>query len=189
MDSQEERIRYRIRELRSLELYFYSDNRSLEFIGQNPDNTEELVVNEKISAINNGLISLSDVPALARRIVSMPVDKALGNHDLDLVTELADMKATSRHDQLIHFCSLYCNYHLPDVYPVFSPVSVELLTLLEEKTQDQKLKGIDFSSYKPFCEGIDLVISKYGLDGMNYHETDKFFWINASRIREFIKGL
>lgn len=189
MDSIEERIRFRIKDLRRMELYFYSDNRSLEFFKRNFENNDELTVNEKISAINNGLIDLSDVPALASYIVSLPVDDALSKKDLGIVPEMASMKSSSSHAAMLHFCSLYCNYHFPDSYPIQSPNTIHLIHLLQDKAKREEHKELDPGNYADFKKCLDIIIERYGLEGMNYHEVDKFFWINASRIRDFISTL
>lgn len=185
----EERIKYRINELKSLELYFYSDNRSLQFFQENPENTEELIVNEKISALNNGIIDISFVPALAQHIISLSVDRSIKEKNLQIVNQMASLEDQDPSLSMKHFCSMYCNYHNHNNFPIHSPVTIELLNLLEEKSPNLEAKHLELTDYPQFKVGIDLIINKYDLSEMNYYELHKFFWINESRIKEFIASL
>lgn len=189
MHTIEEKIKYHIKELRSLELYFYSDNRSAKFFEDNPLNTDELLVNEKISALNSGLIDSSDVPALAQQIISLPIDEAMRNGQLLVIENMIDFRNQSGIPALKHFCSLYCNFHYPTVYPVISPNSIQLISLLQEKNISVLKDQLDLSNYQEFKVALDKIISEYELGDMNYHEVDKFLWVNASRIKQFINTL
>ncbi len=184
-----DRIKYRIKELKSLELYFYSDNRSARFFKDNPENTDELLVNEKISALNSGLINASDVPALAQQILAIPLDEAMKKKDLGIIQDMFAFRNQSGIPAMKHFCSLYCNFHYPSLYPVHSHNAIELIGLLQDKSQSIIKDRLDLTVYLDFKLAIDKIIGDYELDDMNYHEVDKFFWINANRIKEFIHTL
>ncbi len=189
MPTIEERIKNRIKDLKSLEMYFYSDNRSTDFFRGNPENTDELIINEKISAINNGLIDVSYAPELAQHIMSIPVDEAIKNKDLTIVDKMARFTDAEPSMNMKHFCSLYCNFHDHAVFPIQSPTALELITLLQEKSENPEHHDLDLKNYDDFRKGLDIVMERYDLKEMNYYEVDKFFWINETRIKDFIATL
>jgi hypothetical protein len=186
----EAELKKRIQELRNLDMYFENDNRVFTFFEINPENTNDLIVHEKISAINHGIISLSLVPDVSRRILSLNIDQALSSEDLNIVEELRDMPKWQNETQtILHFFSSYCNFHKPSVYPVFSVNTISILQLFQEKIPDQPFHGINgsmISSYIHYKESIDELRGRYSLEKLNYHELEKFLWINTGHIKEFI---
>ena len=185
----EERIKFRITELRHLEMYFTSDNRAFKFFQENAENTDELIINEKISAINNGIIETTDIPALAQQILALPVDEALDNRDLSIVEKMADLNGISTTVQLKHMSSEYCAFHHPRGFPVQSPKTIELISLLQQKAKNPEYHKIHLDQYEEFAKAVEIVVRRFELGDMNYLELNKFFWLNASRIEEFVKTL
>ena len=184
MPSRQDTIRMLITDLKRDELYFYNDNRCLEFVKANPNNSDPLIVNEKISAMNNGIIESEDIPEFVEHLLSLPIDESLKSGDLEIVSKLAAVHKEKPY-LFRKMASIYCNFHRPEIYPVQTYIAEELMELYREKiVKDAKLSQ-DILPYKNFKNVCDHFIEMYGFGDFNYYELEKFLWLNARRIRDY----
>ncbi len=175
-----------IRDLKRDELYFYNDNRCFKFIEANPDNTDLLVINEKISAMNNGIIDLYYVPSMAKHIQSLHIDAYLQSGDLDIVPKISALKPESPLE-FRKLASTYCNFHFPDVYPVQSEIAEKIIGLYVQHIENNG--HVDtIMPYSDFKEITDQFSSNYNLEAFNYYELEKFLWLKSGPIIEFLEN-
>jgi len=184
MPNREETIHLLIKDLKRDELYFYNDNRCFEFVKANPENTDLLIVNEKISAMNNGVIDNEDMPAFADHLLSLNIDEALTRFDLEIVSNISAVNEYKPY-QFRKMSSIYCNFHRPEIYPVQSNIAEELMDLYRKKIAFNAGLNEDLLPYLNFKKVSDHFIEFYKFSPFNYYELEKFLWINASRIREY----
>ncbi|MEJ2003739.1 MAG: hypothetical protein P8X57_01975 [Cyclobacteriaceae bacterium] len=187
MPSREDTIKRLILDLKRDELYFYNDNRCFEFIKANPENNDPLIVNEKISAMNNGVIENEDIPAFAANLLSLPVDEALEKGDLEIVSQISAVNEKEPH-AFRKIASIFCNFHRPEIYPVQTYIAEELMELYCKKIVPEAGLPDNILPYLNFSEITDHFTKYYGFDSFNYYELEKFLWLNARRIREYFKN-
>jgi hypothetical protein len=184
MPSREETVRDLITDLKRDELYFYNERRCFEFVKANPENTDELIVDEKVSAMNNGVIKSEDIPAFVDHLLSLPVDNALQNDDLDIVVKLAAVKENDPF-AFRKLASMYCNFHKPDVYPVQTEIAEELMQAYIQHVFPDAGLPTNILPYLNFKKVCDHFIHEYDFSDFNYYELEKFLWLNARAIREY----
>jgi len=105
----------------SQEMYFINDLKNLELFQKTPGNTDAEDVRTKVSAINDREIgSLGILENAVSHVHNLNIDDRLKNNDLTLVEDISKIKVGSQQHHLLHFASVYCNFHKPDVYPIYS---------------------------------------------------------------------
>lgn len=181
MAAEKDRIRELINDIKRDELYFYNDNRCFDFVKANAKNTELLIIEEKISAINRGLLEVHDLSAMARHILSIAPDQKLRDGDLDLVGEIASLDGPARHD-LLNFASTYCNFHRPEIYPIQSPVTEGLMRLFAGKKEGE------IRSYTDFVQITGEFMDTYDFDSFTFYELEKCLWLKAADFRAIFNG-
>jgi hypothetical protein len=184
MPSREDTIRLLVTDLKRDELYFYNDNRCFEFVKANPENTDPLIVNEKISAMNNGVIQSEDIPEFTRHLLTLPIDESLRAGDLEIVPRLSAVYE-ERPYLFRKMASIYCNFHRPEIYPVQTYIAEELMMLYLKKIVAKVQLPEDILPHFNFKRVSDHFIKTYDLEAFNYYELEKFLWLNARRIRDY----
>jgi len=171
----------------SQERYFVSDIRNLELFAETPLNTNLDEVRIKVSAINDmDVIDSTVSDDLVNHIVALNIDDRLKKGDLTVVEEIANLKARNKNYHFLHFASAYCNYHRPDVFPIYSEQYLEFYKVY---VVEQKL-GLDpdkLTSYLVFSQALNHLVDQLGLKGrMDYLHFRKFAWLYAETVvKEF----
>ncbi|MCA6075510.1 hypothetical protein [Fulvivirga sedimenti] len=186
MATLKETIKELIRDIKRDELYFYNDNRCFKFIEANPENTDLLVINEKISAMNNGIIDLHYVPSMAKHIQSLHIDPYLQNSELEIVPRISALLPDKPYE-FRKLASTYCNFHFPDVYPVQSDIAEKIMGLYTQHIQNNG-HPTSVLSYSDFKIVTDHFSSTYDLQAFDYYELEKFLWLKSRMIIEFLEN-
>lgn len=161
------------------ERYFINDVRTRELFMKSPLNTNEDDIRTKLSAMNDNaeLRQVANVGDVVKHILDLKIDERLGRGDLSLVEDLAKIASEGKSYFLLNFASTYCNFHRPDLFPIYSE---QHFGFYKEYIKEHHL-GVDaekLNTYVVFAKVLNDLIARYGLKGkMNYLEMRKFGWL------------
>ena len=165
------------------EMYFTNDRKNVELFHNIPLNTNAEDVQMKLSAINDTEIShnaiLGDVK---NHILDLKIDDRLKNNDLSLVENIAHITVKGHPYNLLHFASVYCNLHKPDVFPIYSEQHITFYKkyIIENKLP---LDPEKINTYEVFSKALNDLVQRLGLTGkMNYLQIRKFGWLYAETV-------
>jgi hypothetical protein len=165
------------------EMYFLSDNRNLEVFQKIPSNTSADDILTKISAINDPDVSnhgiINDMVA---HILKLGIDERLKKGDLSVVEAIATATFQGKAYHLLHFASVYCNFHSPDVFPIYSEQHLEFYKRYIKANQ-LPLDPEKLDTYDVFSKALNDLIKRLDLTGkMNYLHIRKFGWLYAENV-------
>ena len=162
--------------------YFVRDLENIRFFSEYPDNTKMDSVMLKLSAINHHDIEkLSVIRPMADHIVSLNIDPKIQLHDLSVVEDIARLSFHGKTFYLLNFASIYCNYHKPGVFPIFSEQHMDFYRgyNIEHHLNDD----VDTFGYVAFKNTLDDMLTRYHLkDQLNYFEARKLGWLYLDKI-------
>lgn len=166
----------------SQEMYFVGDTKNLELFEKHPSNTTADVVRMKVSAINDKELRLQLNPDdMVNHILKLNIDDRLAKSDLTLVEDIASLGGKEKHT-ILHFASAYCNFHKPQVYPIYSEQHFDFYRryIVEYKLPVDVSK---LNTYHVFCVALKDLVQRLGLTGkMNYLQLRKFGWLYAEKV-------
>jgi hypothetical protein len=167
------------------EMYFVSDLRNLELFEQTPSNTTADDIRMKISAINDDEIrKLTLMEHMVSHILNLKIDDRLKQGDLTLVEDLAKVPSQGKSYHMLHFASVYCNFHKPDIYPIYSEQHFAFYRQYI-KTFSLTLDSQKLDTYQVFSSALNDLLAHAGLKGkMNYLHIRKFGWLYADKVLE-----
>jgi hypothetical protein len=166
------------------EMCFINDTRNLELFVKNHSNSNLEDIRTKISALMDDpeIKQLSGMDDIANHILKLNIDDRLKRGDLSVVEDIAHMLINGKPYHFLHFASLYCNLHRPDVYPIYSD---QHFNFYREYIKDNNLK-LDpekLTTYAVFTAALDDLITRKGVKGkMNYLHIRKFGWLYMDHI-------
>lgn len=166
------------------EMYFVNDTRNLELYKSNPSNKNADDIRTKISAISDDpdIQQLTNVEELIAHIQKLNIDDRLQRGDLSVVEDIAHVTIQGNPQNLLHFASVYCNLHRPEIYPIYSE---QHFNFYREYIRKNKL-AIDadkLNTYAVFSAALNDLITRFGLKGkMNYLQLRKFGWLYIEHI-------
>jgi hypothetical protein len=169
---------------RGQEMCFINDNRNLELFAKNPSNQTEEDIRTKISAISDDLEvkQLSNRDDLINHILKLNIDDRLTKGDLSLVEDIAHVKINGTVHNLLHFSSLYCNLHKPDVFPIYSDQHHDFYRKYI-KHFNLSIDAEKLTTYPVFAAALDDLLTRTGVKGkMNYIHLRKFGWLYADKV-------
>ncbi|MBL7861398.1 MAG: hypothetical protein JNJ65_09565 [Cyclobacteriaceae bacterium] len=166
------------------EMYFVNDTRNLALFQKNPQNTNADDIRTKISAIRDdpGLQQLGNTDELVSHILSLKIDDRLMRGDLTVVEDIAHATIQGKPTYLLHFASVYCNYHRPEVFPIYSD---QYLAFYKRYIVEHKLplKPEGLNTYDLYTKALNDLVARLGLKGkMNYLQLRKFAWLYAEKV-------
>jgi hypothetical protein len=165
------------------EMYFVTDTRNLELFAAHPKNTAAEDVRTKVSAISDTeLRKLSVEEDMINHIVGLNIDERLKRNDLSVVEEIAHITIRDQSYHLLHFASVYCNFHKPEVYPIYSDQHLEFYKryVTENKLP---LDPNKLDTYDVFSKALNDLVERLGVTGkMNYLHLRKFGWLYAEKV-------
>lgn len=165
------------------EMYFTNDIRNLEFFKANPLNTKLEDIQQKLSLMNDSdFIKLGASEMMAKHILDLKIDPRIAKNDLLVVPDIARITINGKEENLLHFASVYCNLHKPDVFPIFADQFQNFYKrYIKEYKLDINPEGLN--RYDVFTKAQDDLITRYGVKGkMNYLQMRKFAWIYMEKV-------
>ena len=165
------------------EMYFVNDLRNIELFQNIPLNTNADDIRTKLSAINDSDVShnaiMDDVIA---HILKLNIDERIKTNDLTVVEDIANIKAKGQSFHLLHFASVYCNFHKPEVFPIYSEQHINFYKryITENKLP---LDPEKINTYDVFSKALNDLVERLGITGrMNYLQLRNFGWLYAERV-------
>jgi hypothetical protein len=167
----------------SQEMYFMNDLKNIALFQKFPLNTNEDDIRIKLSAINDSdLVSNDLMDAMIAHLLKLKIDDRIKHGDLSVVEDVARINANGRTHHLLHFASVYCNFHRPDVFTIYSPQHIDFYKrYIRENKLALDPEKID--TYEVFTKALNHLVGKLGLAGkMNYLQLRKFGWLYAETV-------
>lgn len=167
----------------SQEMYFVNDLKNLELFKKTPGNKDAEDIRMKVSAVNDMEIgNLGILENVVNHIHSLNIDDRLKKDDLTLVEDIANLSIGARQHHILHFASVYCNFHKPDVYPIYSDQHLDFYRkYISENKLPLDPEKID--TYDVFTKALADLVKRLGLTGkMNYLHLRKFGWLYAEHV-------
>lgn len=115
-------------------------------------------------------------------IVKLKIDDRFKRGDLSLVEDIAHLKANGKEVYLLNFASVYCNFHKPDAFPIFSDQYIDFYKkyIVENKLP---LDPEKINTYDVFSKALNDLVQRLGLTGkMDYLQLRKFAWLYAEAV-------
>lgn len=165
------------------EMYFLNDIKNLELFQKYPLNTNADDIRIKLSAINDTGISQNTLMEdTIDHILSLKMDIRIKQGDLSVVEDLAHITSNGKIFYLLHFASVYCNFHRPDIYPIYSEQHLDFYKrYIKENNLPLDLDKIN--TYDVFAKALNDLVRQLGLAGkMNYLQIRKFGWLYAEMV-------
>jgi hypothetical protein len=167
----------------SQEMYFVNDLKNLELFKKTPGNKDVEDIRVKVSAVNDTEIgNLGIIENVVAHIHSLNIDDRLGKGDLTLVEDIANFSIGAKTQRVLHFASVFCNFHKPEVYPIYSE---QYLDFYRKYITENKLPldPSKINTYDVFTKALNDLVQRLGLTGkMNYLHLRKFAWLYAEHV-------
>jgi hypothetical protein len=166
------------------EMVFINDTRNVELFAANPSNKTEADVRMKISAITDDpeIKQLPNTDGLVNHILTLAIDDRLKKGDLSVVEDIAHVTINSTVYNLLHFASLYCTLHQPNLFPIYSDQHHDFFRKYI-KHFNLPLDPAKVNTYPVFAAVLDDFVTRTGVKGtMNYIHMRKFGWLYAGKV-------
>jgi hypothetical protein len=165
------------------EMYFVNDIRNLDFFKENPENSSIESIRMKLSALHDNDLAVNYVTEeMIDHILKLQIDSRLQKNDLTVVEDIARLNARGKTFNLLHFASVYCNFHRPDVYPIYSEQFHDFYKQYI-KENNLPLDPEKITTYDVFSKALNDLAVRLELKGeMNYLHLRKFAWLYAEPI-------
>jgi hypothetical protein len=165
------------------EMYFVNDLKNTKLFQEIPLNTNADDIRTKLSAINDTDVSnnaLLDV--VLNHIIKLKIDARIKGGDLSVVEDIANFIVNGKQHHLLHFASVYCNFHRPDTFPIYSEQHIEFYKRYIKENR-LRLDPEKINTYEVFSKALNDLVQRIGLTGkMNYLQIRKFGWLYAESV-------
>ncbi len=179
----EEKIKSYVSKLKGQEGYFIDDIKTIDYFALNPSNTKLEDIKLKIGMVSDrDLDQAGASESMAKHILDLKIDPRLKANDLDVVEDIAGVEVNGKKMNLLRFASLYCNFHNPDVYPIYSDQHLDMYRnyIAEHKLS---VKPEDLVHYKVFKSVLDDVMNRFKVrHQLNYQQVRKLGWLYIDKI-------
>lgn len=113
------------------------------------------------------------------------LDAALAAGSPDAVQAIARIGNGDRDFTFYSFATKYCNWHKPNLYPIYDSRVDKYLWFLKKEGlfQSQALsQQQDLHSYPQFCLAMTAFREQFGLGSFTFKQIDKFLWSQGESI-------
>ena len=152
--------------------------------GLYPTNTDTSHVLLKVVALNRLYSTqILAVHAVADHIYQnhQAIDDGLASGALEIVDKVARVKIGEKDRSNLSFASKYCNWHRPEIYPIYdSRVDKYLLGLQKQvRFSDSEFSHESLRNYPAFVKVMESFRKRYKLDSFPFKQIDKFIWLHG----------
>lgn len=165
------------------EMYFTNDLRNLDLFEKKPLNKDVEDIRTKVSAVNDtDLRHLDAEDPMIAHILKLDIDDRLNRGDLTVVEDIAQLTLKGQPQNLLHFASVYCNYHKPYTFPIYSEQFHDFYKkyIIENKLP---LDPEKLNTYPVFTQALNHLNQSLGVDkNLNYLHQRKFAWLYAESV-------
>ena len=169
-----------LKEWKKLEKYT-SQERALNklFLELLPGNSEITDILLKASCLNDFYsTNIFAIHSVAEHILSVKdLDKRLKSGDINLVSELEEVKIGDNKRYFYSFETKYCSHHNPIAFPIYDSYVEKVLVYFNKVDKFSSFKTKDLKDYRKF-KGILLDFQRYyKLERFNLKEIDRYLWL------------
>ena len=169
-----------LKEWKKLEKYT-SQERALNklFLELLPGNSEITDILLKASCLNDFYsTNIFAIHSVAEHILSVKdLDKRLKAGDINLVSELEEVKIGDNKRYFYSFSTKYCSHHNPIAFPIYDSYVEKVLVYFNKLDKFSSFKIKDLKDYRKF-KGILLDFQRYyKLERFNLKEIDRYLWL------------
>ncbi len=162
-----------------------------------PENTDPSQVLLKVVTLNslystlirvNSQYSPTDskyaptVYEVARHIVELKIDDALGRGDDALVEKITNVKVAGRNHYYYSFATKYCSFHRPESYPIFDSRVKEYLWRPRNEGGLRRFQQQVLWNYTELKIIINELRDQYGLRDFSYKQIDAFLYLEGGKL-------
>lgn len=159
-----------------------------DLFGAYPTNEDASHVLLKVAALNSLYATrILAVLKMAQHIAGLgaELDAALAAGSPDAVEQIARIGIGEKDFTFYSFATKYCNWHKPELYPIYDSRVDKYLWLL--KKQGEFNAGIfvhrqDLGDYPRFCEIMIALRDQFGLGSFTFKQIDAFLWSQGEAI-------
>ena len=144
-----------------------------------PGNSEIADILLKASCLNDFYSTrIFAIYPVAKHILSIKdLDKRLKSGDINLVSELEEVKIGDNKRYFYSFATKYCSHHNPIAFPIYDSYVEKVLVYFNKVDKFSSFKMKDLKDYRKF-KGILLDFQRYyKLDRFNLKEIDRYLWL------------
>ena len=169
-----------LKEWKKLEKYT-SQERALNklFLELLPGNSEITDILLKASCLNDFYsTNIFAIHSVAEHILSVKdLDKRLKAGDINLVSELEEVKIGDNKRYFYSFSTKYCSHHNPIAFPIYDSYVEKVLVYFNKLDKFSSFKIKDLKDYRKF-KGILLDFQRYyKLERFDLKEIDRYLWL------------
>ena len=169
-----------LKEWKKLEKYT-SQERALNklFLELLPGNSEITDILLKASCLNDFYsTNIFAIHSVAEHILSVKdLDKRLKSGDINLVSELEEVKIGDNKRYFYSFATKYCSHHNPIAFPIYDSYVERVLLYFNKVDKFSSFKKKDLKNYRKF-KGILLDFQRYyKLERFNLKKIDRYLWL------------
>lgn len=158
-----------LKEWKKLEKYT-SQERALNklFLELLPGNSEITDILLKASCLNDFYsTNIFAIHSVAEHILSVKdLDKRLKSGDINLVSELEEVKIGDNKRYFYSFATKYCSHHNPIAFPIYDSYVEKVLVYFNKVDKFSSFKRKDLKDYRKFKGGL--------LDFQRYYKLERF---------------
>ena len=144
-----------------------------------PENLEISDILLKTSCLNDFYsTNIFAIHSVAEHILSVKdLDKRLKAGDINLVSELEEVKIGDNKRYFYSFSTKYCSHHNPIAFPIYDSYVEKVLVYFNKLDKFSSFKIKDLKDYRKF-KGILLDFQRYyKLERFNLKEIDRYLWL------------
>ena len=144
-----------------------------------PGNSEITDILLKASCLNDFYsTNIFAIHSVAEHILSVKdLDKRLKSGDINLVSELEEVKIGDNKRYFYSFATKYCSHHNPISFPIYDSYVEKILVYFNKVDKFSSFKIKDLKDYRKF-KGILLDFQRYyKLERFNLKEIDRYLWL------------
>jgi len=115
-------------------------------------------------------------------IVGLGIDSALELGSPDLVYDIAKIEIRNNIHFNYSFATKYCNWHRPEVYPIYDSRVDEYLWHLQNRGLVSRFDRQELKKYRRLKEIVVEFQGRNGLEGFNFKQIDKFLYYEGGKL-------
>ena len=159
-----------------------------DLFGAYPSNEDASHVLLKVAALNSLYATrILAVLKLAEHIVGLgaKLDAALVAGSPNAVEQIARIGIGEKDFTFYSFASKYCNWHRPELYPIYDSRVDKYLWLLKKQGEfscEKFTSRTDLGSYSIFRDVMIALRDQFGLGSFSFKQIDAFLWSQGEAI-------
>ncbi|WP_049357578.1 hypothetical protein [Haemophilus parainfluenzae] len=144
-----------------------------------PGNSEITDILLKASCLNDFYsTNIFAIHSVVEHILSVKdLDKRLKSGDINLVSELGNVKIGDNKRYFYSFATKYCSHHNPIAFPIYDSYVERVLLYFNKVDKFSSFRKEDLKNYRKF-KGILLDFQRYyKLERFNLKKIDRYLWL------------